>query len=111
NIIVSERWEALAEGKKHLTYLPFSIIKTSYDDDTVYEFANFAIDHGMTVNYYTAARVDIPALEAQDLQVRQSLSAGEKNTDTLYILDVPETGEAYGMTVENVDGIYVGYFR
>lgn len=111
NIIVSERWEALAEEKKHLTYLPFSIIKTSYDDDTVYEFANFAIDHGMTVNYYTAARVDIPALEAQDLQVRQSLSAGEKNTDTLYILDVPETGEAYGMTVENVDGIYVGYFR
>lgn len=111
NVIVSDRWEELAEGKKHLTYLPFSIIKTSYDDDTVYEFANFAVDHGMTVNYYTAARVDIPALEAQDWQVRLSLSDGERSTEILYVLDGPETGENFGMTVENIDGIFVGYFR
>ncbi len=40
-IIQSERWEELAEGKEHLIYVPFSIIKSTYGDDALYEFANF----------------------------------------------------------------------
>lgn len=111
NVIVSAEWEELAAGKRHLTYLPFSIIKTMYDDNAVYEFANFAIDHGLTVNYYTAARVDINALGIQDSMLRQSLAEGEKSTDTLYILDDPATGEEYDMITKTVDGIAIGYFE
>lgn len=111
NVIASTEWEELAAGKRHLTYLPFSIIKTMYDDNAVYEFANFAIDHGLTVNYYTAARVDINALGIQDSMLRQSLAEGEKSTDTLYILDDPATGEEYDMITKTVDGIAIGYFE
>ena len=110
-IIESERWEELAQGKEHLTYVPFSIIKTTYDDDALYEFANFAVDHNMTVNFYMAARVYIPDRNERDGEVRQALAAGEGDTATLYILDSRETGESYGMTTEVVDGIVVGYYE
>ena len=110
-IIESERWEELAQGKEHLTYVPFSIIKTTYDDDALYEFANFAVDHNMTVNFYMAARVYIPDRNVRDSEVRQALAAGERDTATLYILDSRETGEMYGMTTEVVDGIVVGYYE
>ena len=82
-----------------------------YDDNAVYEFANFAIDHSLTVNYYTAARVDINALGIQDSMLRQSLAEGERNKDTLYILDDPATGEEYDMITKTVDGIAIGYFE
>ena len=104
-IIESERWEELAQGKEHLTYVPFSIIKTTYDDDALYEFANFAVDHNMTVNFY------MPDRNVRDSEVRQALAAGERDTATLYILDSRETGEMYGMTTEVVDGIVVGYYE
>lgn len=110
-IIQSERWTELAEGKDHLVYVPFSIIKINYGDDALYEFASFAIDHDMTVNFYMAARVYIPDREARDWEVRQALAAGERDAATLYILDSKETGEGYGMTTEVVDGIVVGYYE
>ena len=111
NVIVSSEWEELADGKKHLVYLPFSVIKTTYDDNAVYEFANFAVDHGLTVNYYTAARIDINALGVRDSMLRQSLAQGERSGDTLYILDSLSTGEEYNMVTKLVDGIAIGYFE
>ena len=104
-------WDALAEGKTHLTYVPFSIIKTTYDDNALYEFANFAIDHDMTVNFYMAARVDINVRNERDAQVKQSLASYLKDYETLYILDSVIAGEEYGMVVEMLDGIVVGYYQ
>ena len=89
----------------------FSILKSTYDDNALYEFANYAIDHSMTVNFYMAARVYIPDQEVKDSKVRQALAAGEKDETVLYILDTKDTGEGYGMTTEVVDGIVVGYYE
>lgn len=106
-----DRWDALAEGKTHLIYVPFSILKTTYDDNALYEFANFAIDHDMTVNFYMAARVDINVRNERDAQVKQSLASYLKDYETLYILDSVIAGEEYGMVVEMLDGIVVGYYQ
>ena len=106
-----DRWDALAEGNTHLIYVPFSILKTTYDDNALYEFANFAIDHDMTVNFYMAARVDINVRNERDAQVKQSLASYLKDYETLYILDSVIAGEEYGMVVEMLDGIVVGYYQ
>lgn len=110
NVFASERWSEVAEGRKHLQTMPFNMMWGSFDMDHVYACANFALDHGMTTNFYIAARIDYDKLAANEQNIRETLNKGVRPTDTLYILDSEDTGKAYDMTVENIDGITVGYF-
>lgn len=110
NIFTSERWEEITDGKTHLQAMPFNIMLSSFDSDYVYAAADFALNHGMTTNFYIAARVDYNKVAANEGKIREKLNKGVQETDTLYILDSEETGKAYKMTVEKIDGMIVGYF-
>lgn len=110
NVFSSERWEKVTQGKTHLQTIPFNMMWGNFDMDHVYACANFALDHDMTTNFYIAARIDYDKLAANEQDIRETLNKGVRPTDTLYILDSEDTGKAYGMTVENIDGITVGYF-
>ena len=110
NIFTSERWEEITDGKTHLQAMPFNIMLSSFDSDYVYAVTDFALNHGMTTNFYIAARVDYNKVAANEGKIREKLNRGVQETDTLYILDSEETGKAYKMTVEKIDGMIVGYF-
>lgn len=110
NIFTSERWEEITDGKTHLQAMPFNIMLSSFDSDYVYAAADFALNHGMTTNFYIAARVDYNKVAANEGKIREKLNRGVQETDTLYILDSEETGKAYKMTVEKIDEMIVGYF-
>lgn len=110
NIFTSERWEEVTDGKTHVQAMPFNIMLSRFDSDEVYAMADFALNHGMTTNFYIAARVDYHQVASNEEKIREKLNKGVQETDTLYILDSEETGKAYGMTVEKIDGMIVGYF-
>lgn len=109
SVFRSEKWDELAKGKLHLQYLPFDVLER-FNENYIYAGADFALRHGMTVNFYVAARVDYNEIAANEKNIRGALTIGICPTDTLYILDSEDTGKAYGMTVEEIDGIIVGYF-
>lgn len=109
--LASEQWETVSADKNHIICMPYDIIKNGYGENVVYEMANFAIDHHMTINYYVAARVDKEKIAANEQKVRGMLSKKEDFKDTLFILDSEETGISYGMKTEIISGITVGYFE
>ena len=72
-----------------------------------YETGNFAVDHGMTINYFPIARIDYEKLAEEDGVLRQK-AENREDEDTLYILDTREAGEVLGLVVYEIDGYYVG---
>lgn len=109
--LAPERWKTVSEDKKHIVCLPYDIIKNSCGESVVYEMANFAVDHHMTINYYVAARVDKEKIAVNEQKIRKMLSEKKIFKDTLFILDSEETGISYGMKTEIISGIAVGYFE
>lgn len=105
--ILSPQWEELAQGKKHLNLLPWSIVQGPRGVSAAYEVGNFAVDHGMTINYFPLARIDYDQLAEEESVLRQKAERGE-DTDCLYILDSREAGEVLGLVVYELDGYYVG---
>lgn len=103
----SEEWETLAEGKIHLTILPWSTVHGMNGLKAAYETGNFAVDHGMTINYFPIARIDYEKLAEEDGVLRQK-AENREDEDTLYILDTREAGEVLGLVVYEIDGYYVG---
>lgn len=103
----SSQWETLAEGKAHLTILPWSTVQGMNGVPAAYEVGNFAVDHGMTINYFPIARIDYEKLAEEDGVLRQK-AENREDEDTLYILDAREAGEVLGLVVYEIDGYYVG---
>lgn len=104
----SDMWEALSRGKKHLVILPWSTVKGRFDDVVSYEVGNFAVNRGMTINFFPLARTDMEAIEVNDAAYREALISGADCGDFMYILDTKENGQELGLEVYEVDGFYVG---
>lgn len=110
-ILNEEDWEAVLEGKEHMTFIPFSLLSgTQEGSDAMYAFANLAVDHDMTINWCTVARADVDRATADDSGLRQALAAGNRDKTSVYILDSKETGEYYQMNVQVIDGYIVGTY-
>lgn len=108
--LTSERWEEIVKGKSHIVYIPLDILEKTKGPDAVYEIANFAIEHDMTVNYFVTARMDDEILEDRMEDMDKELTDGVKDKNNLYILDSEDTGKNYGMNIEIIDDLIVGYY-
>lgn len=106
--LTSEQWEEIADNKSHLVFIPFNTVWTQKGVDMVYEFANFAIDHHMTVNYYISARTDNSRIIADENEIKQQLSNGIIDNNTIYILESQSMGIDWGLDMRMIDGFAVG---
>jgi hypothetical protein len=104
--LTSERWEEIVKGKSHIVYIPLDILEKTKGPDAVYEIANF----DMTVNYFVTARMDDEILEDRMEDMDKELTDGVKDKNNLYILDSEDTGKNYGMNIEIIDDLIVGYY-
>ncbi|HIU02784.1 MAG TPA: hypothetical protein IAB63_05975 [Candidatus Onthocola gallistercoris] len=111
SILDAENWNGVLEGKQHLVFLPFNqLADTDNGSEIMYAFANLAVDHGMTVNYCIAARVDTDKVASDEDILKENLQTGNYDKSTVYILDSRETGESYHMNVQVIDGFIVGTY-
>lgn len=110
-MIQSDMWKVLAQGKKHLVILPWSTVKGKFGDSVSYEIGNFAVDQGMTINFFPLARTDMESIAANDAAYNEALEAGADCSDCIYILDTREKGQELGLEVYEIDGCYVGVVK
>lgn len=106
--IQSAEWEKLAKGKDHLVILPFSTVWQNQGISAAYEMGNFAVDHGMTINYFPLARTDLEQIALNDAEYMAGAVDGVSRDETMYILDTEEKGRNLGLDVYYVDGYYIG---
>ncbi len=104
----SDEWEVLAKGKEYLIILPHDTVKSAYGIAASYEMGNFAVEHGLKVNYFPVARANEIQLAINDAQYVHNLLNGVDSDINLYILDTPERGIEYGLEIYSVDGYFVG---
>ena len=107
----SDMWEVLAQEKKHLIIIPFSTVNGIFGTEGSYEMGNFAVDHGMTVNFFPLARTDMEAVAGNDRTYIEALESGADCSDCIYILDTREKGQELGLEVYEIDGCYVGVVK
>lgn len=108
NSMTSEQWEQLAEGKEHLVILPYSTVQKEHGIEGSYEMGNFAVDHGMTINYFPLARTNLEQIALNDVEYMAGTVDGVSRDETMYILDTEEKGRNLGLDVYYVDGYYMG---
>lgn len=106
--IQSAEWEKLAKGKDHLVILPFSTVWQNQGISAAYEMGDFAVDHGMTINYFPLARTDLEQIALNDAEYMAGAVDGVSRDETMYILDTEEKGRNLGLDVYYVDGYYIG---
>ena len=99
---------SFVKGKKHLVILPWSTVKGKFGDVVSYEVGNFAVNHGMTINFFPLARTDMEAISENDGEYIRALKAGEDCSEYMYILGTREKGQELGLDVYKIDGCYVG---
>ena len=101
-------WEELAKDREHVIILPYSTVRNLYGLTAWYEIGNFAVDHGMKVSSFPAARLDYDLLTANDNLNAENTRNGSISKDSLYILDSVERGEELGLEVFCIDSYNVG---
>lgn len=111
NSMTSDQWEQLAEGKEHLIILPYSTVQGERGVEGSYEMGNFAIDHGMTINYFPVARLDFEKIALNDNQYIEELINGNDGEKNMYILDTDNRAKELGLTLYIVDGYRVGILQ
>ena len=109
-VLHEEQWENVLVGKKHIVFLSYHHVFLNQGSDPVYEFANMAIDHDLTINYCVIARVDLEQVAEDERRLIGNLQSGNYDNDTVYILDSVETGEQYHMNIQTIDGYVVGTY-
>lgn len=108
-VMKSSEWEDAAAGKKHVVMLTYSWMLQRNMHNTIYEMANFVVDHDMTMNYYLAARVSNQLMDEKERDIIDRLENGDPAlSDVLFILDSKETGKHFNLNVTQINGIYVG---
>lgn len=107
----SDEWESLAEGKEHLIIFPYDAVQEERGSAASYELADFAVNHGMTINYFPEARSDEDRLTANAEVFKNNLLQGIEGDKNLYILDTDERAEELGLTLYMVDGYHVGVLQ
>ena len=111
NSMMSDQWEQLAEGKEHLIILPYSTVQGERGIEGSYEMGNFAVDHGMTINYFPVARLDFEKIALNDNQYIEDLINGNDGEKNMYILDTDNRAKELGLTLYIVDGYRVGILQ
>lgn len=106
--IQSEEWETLIEDKDAIVVIPHDLIKNNYGIFAAYEIADFAIDHGIAINYFPVSRADEEALFFNDNEYAYALLNKVGGENYLYILDSESRAEAYGLKTYHIDGYIVG---
>ena len=76
-----------------------------------YEMGNFAVDHGMTINYFPVARLDFEKIALNDNQYIEDLINGNDGEKNMYILDTDNRAKELGLTLYIVDGYRVGILQ
>lgn len=107
----SDEWELLAEGKKHLIIFPYDTVQEERGSAASYELADFAVNHGMTINYFPEARSDEERLTENAAVFKSNLLKGIEGDENLYILDTDERAEELGLTLYMVNGYRVGVLQ
>ena len=72
---------------------------------------NFAVDHGMTINYFPVARLDFEKIALNDNQYIEDLINGNDGEKNMYILDTDNRAKELGLTLYIVDGYRVGILQ
>ena len=111
NSMTSDQWEQLAEGKEHLIILPYSTVQGERGVEGSYEMGNFAVGHGMTINYFPVARLDFEKIALNDNQYIEDLINGNDGEKNMYILDTDNRAKELGLTLYIVDGYRVGILQ
>ena len=109
--MTSDQWEQLAEGKEHLIILPYSTVQGERGVEGSYEMGNFAVGHGMTINYFPVARLDFEKIALNDNQYIEDLINGNDGEKNMYILDTDNRAKELGLTLYIVDGYRVGILQ
>lgn len=108
-VFTSEQWHQVFDGKKHLIYIPYNSLECVFGSDGIYEMANMACDHDMTVNHFIAARIDRDNMQRHVDMICSELESGNAvPEDTVYILDSEETGKRLGLRTCVIDQVVVG---
>ena len=107
----SDEWQLLAEGKENLIILPYDAVQEGRGSAASYELADFAVNHGMTINYFPEARSDEEKLIYNSKIFESNLLNGEEGDKNLYILDTDEKAEQLGLILYLIDGYRVGVLQ
>ena len=88
--------------------IPFNTVRDLAGLTGWYEISNFAVDHGLMFNSFPTARLDYDMLRANDNINAELVRNGAISQDGLFILDSIERGEELGLTMEEIDGYWIG---
>ncbi|MDD3220931.1 MAG: DUF6311 domain-containing protein [Lachnospiraceae bacterium] len=103
----SKEWETIIAGKEGIVVMPHNYIKVTYGIRAAYEMGNFAVDHGLVVNYFPVARADEDRLNLLDNDYAYSL-LNKNGNKYVYILDTEERASEYDLKIYHIDGFIVG---
>lgn len=84
NILQSDVWEKLADSYSHIQLVEEnSLVHKNYVDS--FSLADFAVNHGLTINNFPAARPNDEIVNANITKIYEDLESGQVEDDVIYV--------------------------
>lgn len=84
NVLQSDVWEKLAHDYSHIVLVEEnSLVHKNYVDS--FSLADFAVNHGLTINNFPAARPNDELVNANNAKIYENLETGLAEDDVIYI--------------------------
>lgn len=112
NALQSSFWKDIAEDYSHIEMMEDEMfVHINYYDS--FSLAQYAVENGMTISNFAAARPDIESRKQILEEQMQKINAGEADEKTIYVFGnlYDLLGKSIDLNLYQVDGIVIGLKR